>query len=1527
MTGTIQNLSGVPQHTLGGMAARVQSILDLPVLGGKGSPKKFQGDHTRIATFLDHHDQLCTQYNLIADSDKCKAMLRYCSRKVRETIEGLNSYQNPDYRRLREDLLELYDDELLKKRFKKRDLEQFLRSSRKRKIRTLGDFRRFEREFIRIGGWLRNEAKISDNDYNNGFWKGLPSKLCRRLEFRLVAQNPNHDMRRPFSVEDVVRAAEKALQRDRFDADKSDAGDRSSEEEDDEKSEDDGSDESEDEGDDEGVRRRRKLAKRLQKESTRPKNRNDDEDDDWHVPEPKGSQEMESLIRKMERLSVNTAEYAVLWYRAVKMDPKIEEILTRPRLAGLTQGPPIMHQPPPFENRQPPPHFYPPATRPPRMNRPSGSEMECFGCGDKGHGIGQCEKVNRMITSGTLSKDQNGRLVWKDGSRIFRTPGEPFVVAVERQSGKSNLVTVAAVEYYQTDEEESDLDAFEVYRPDRVTKNTRRQVMKEVLIPKKKVVRSNKENIPARTEERPRSVPEREQHPANKGARAPVMVPIEVRKPAFDVENDEELMKDVDEELERVPIQEKTIPRKEKVRMDQENEKRKYTPRQSELTAHVNPTAVMNKILNTPMTISIGELIGASKEVSNSMQNVLKVRRFEGRDGATATAGKTPVTSLFTSTKGRLIRLNMECEGKPVEAVIDSGSMLNIMSRKVWKTSIVKPIDITKTMQMNDANGGVGQLAGVAKRVPLHCGNVKTFADIYVGDHVPFDLLLGRPWQRDNRVGIDERSDGTYLTFKSERHPEIQYEILALPDEQLRYGGMTMDPLSRVTTRPTEEALSTYTATVRSGESYGDVEEPPMEPNRDDEAMVEDERDDERDSWSTVPSQGTREDQEIEEEEESRWPKIEAGDWDLSDAERRVCETYVNEGLDEELEEASQEEFRIRSSGSVEPLILTQNWTEDFRNVSTTPEEELNWINQLLFRLPQGHPRVKNVRVFRRLLHRYRLLAGIPPERRNCDVMAAQEIVIMAFNDDRYSGEQNNLPYWEYAEVLSRDTYLPKMARTWFYLISSAEREYCGLARKTPPEFMAEKLLSYMDRRNDQPDVRYFPEAEALNEELEDFQEEPDLSYVMQQVILRRRRGTLTDDEGSFVDPGFLGEGQVWSLNEFLDFWGLSEFNEKPAFPGPDSPALDFAQGIVARSEVVPYLKMDPPSDPEASEKQKKAYLALMPLCLDKFEQLAYMTENEWREIDEKIDFEESERQKASLTRLRRNGHRYRLLAGLAPLCRDGHLMAAQEIIILARYQRDDNGRYLNFPDYQVADRLADETSLPESARVWFHVIRNAERAMARLPVIDAPPFFLQTMREYYNSNLRDTDYEKEPITSRDFASDEEMYLAMSDAIRTRKDSRIKNETRMEKGSEDDSNNNDVVKDLTTYLEMWGLGEKFEADPGNEALKAEKGARSINIYTRPRDEENRPLDPYETQPPLVLYMSITGATSPADNDPTVPPPLPSPPTLPITCPNVDGVFKTRSTPLPTRSGMASLAKSNAIRVLKVTLLFVLTVLL
>ncbi|KAJ6447503.1 hypothetical protein C8R47DRAFT_1231402 [Mycena vitilis] len=82
---------------------------------------------------------------------------------------------------------------------------------------------------------------------------------------------------------------------------------------------------------------------------------------------------------------------------------------------------------------------------------------------------------------------------------------------------------------------------------------------------------------------------------------------------------------------------------------------------------------------------------------------------------------------------------------------------------------------------MNDANGGRGQLQGWIRGVEFNCGGALTETDLWVSQKAPFELLLGRPWQRGNLVSIDERDEGTYLVFKDRATRRPRYELLAVP--------------------------------------------------------------------------------------------------------------------------------------------------------------------------------------------------------------------------------------------------------------------------------------------------------------------------------------------------------------------------------------------------------------------------------------------------------------------------------------------------------------------------------------------------------------------------------------------------------------------------------------------------------------------------------------------------------------------------------------------------------------------------
>jgi len=129
-----------------------------------------------------------------------------------------------------------------------------------------------------------------------------------------------------------------------------------------------------------------------------------------------------------------------------------------------------------------------------------------------------------------------------------------------------------------------------------------------------------------------------------------------------------------------------------------------------------------------------------------------------------------------------LIKITVTYHRKPIVAVLDTGSQINILSEEIANQLIDLPINLVEDVIMGDVNGNSGRLDGLIKKVPLHCGEVLTEANLYIGrKNLPFNLLLGRPWHKENKVSIDERKKGTYLVFKDHETDQPKFEFFINP--------------------------------------------------------------------------------------------------------------------------------------------------------------------------------------------------------------------------------------------------------------------------------------------------------------------------------------------------------------------------------------------------------------------------------------------------------------------------------------------------------------------------------------------------------------------------------------------------------------------------------------------------------------------------------------------------------------------------------------------------------------------------
>ena len=108
-------------------AARQSGSNNLPAPGTKGAPKKFKGDYYEVDKFIEAYERVCRHNKVSTDQDKVENVTQYCSRSVRQFIEGLQSYQDKKWSSLAKDLRIYYDADRYNRRYKIRHLEEFIK--------------------------------------------------------------------------------------------------------------------------------------------------------------------------------------------------------------------------------------------------------------------------------------------------------------------------------------------------------------------------------------------------------------------------------------------------------------------------------------------------------------------------------------------------------------------------------------------------------------------------------------------------------------------------------------------------------------------------------------------------------------------------------------------------------------------------------------------------------------------------------------------------------------------------------------------------------------------------------------------------------------------------------------------------------------------------------------------------------------------------------------------------------------------------------------------------------------------------------------------------------------------------------------------------------------------------------------------------------------------------------------------------------------------------------------------------------
>ncbi|KAI0038538.1 hypothetical protein FA95DRAFT_1505453, partial [Auriscalpium vulgare] len=761
-----------------GTSNTTYSVDTLPPLGDESAPRKFTGRYDDVEKFMKRCERLFKIHNVTSDKERCDALLEYCSSKVARYIRTLESFVTPDWKTLYVDVLDHFDADRATKRYTVRDLHAFVEDRQRKRIRSVRGFKDYDISYRSIAGELEGRKKIDEKTRNLNYWLGIGKSLRRQIEDQLVKDDPKLTFEDPFDMDKVYKAATKILARDRFDAHT--FIDREREESEDESSSDeDASDwrkDLQDSSSDSDTDDRRRSRKKKGKRATTKKNKNvrfktsrEESEGDRFMRETARSRvpprdqgkatqdEVEDLIKQLNGMKITDASYGLLYFRALKKDSDVAKVVAAPILTvASTPAKPFIRPPTPpaSSSRDPPPHLARPASpRPAESSMPPPRNDGCYGCGEIGHNMNSCQKVGDLIRKGTIVRDMNtGRHTYASGLSIRRYNGESLVAAVERETWQTAGVNYARWESSASESESEGGDVplrvMPVTRAKTAKDGARRMVLDGVYPP---ALRRSEAKQKDRDNKRGKEEAKNEQV-APRSLRLPErLTPVDTRRPDYNGQDSDAIMEDISTHpTPRAKIA--RAPKKPALEVQR-------GARQSTITAAVDPARVLGDVLNTPVSVKLGDLLGVSRELTSVLSENMKKKPVPAIEPAKTYSVRA------APTKGELIRVNFMCNGESVDAFVDTGSELNILSLGAYKSVVRSPMDVRKSMPMSDANGGEGLLRGLVSEVTLSLGNVQTTASFYVGDKAPFSMLLGRPWQRGNYVNIEERMDGTYLVF------------------------------------------------------------------------------------------------------------------------------------------------------------------------------------------------------------------------------------------------------------------------------------------------------------------------------------------------------------------------------------------------------------------------------------------------------------------------------------------------------------------------------------------------------------------------------------------------------------------------------------------------------------------------------------------------------------------------------------------------------------------------------------------
>ena len=235
---------------------------------------------------------------------------------------------------------------------------------------------------------------------------------------------------------------------------------------------------------------------------------------------------------------------------------------------------------------------------------------------------------------------------------------------------------------------------------------------------------------------------------------------------------------------------------------------------QSAIEASVKSSDVVDKLLDTQVTVSTRELLSVSPDIRKHVKDLVASKKvaansvvketvesylsscFDDDDSSLSTFFEQAAVppSAEVSLPLRVIYPNFAVGSGPEvrpECILDGGAQIVVMRRDIWE-KLDCPLTSSKVMTMESANSGSTTTLGVLEDHPIRLGSMTVHLQVQIVKNAPFEVLLGRPFfditscSEISRVGgnhqihlKDPSSNDTYIfpTHPRPPKPKVKKEV------------------------------------------------------------------------------------------------------------------------------------------------------------------------------------------------------------------------------------------------------------------------------------------------------------------------------------------------------------------------------------------------------------------------------------------------------------------------------------------------------------------------------------------------------------------------------------------------------------------------------------------------------------------------------------------------------------------------------------------------------------------------------